>query len=176
MNRYADIDALLRTTDEAFAATLHAVLDGDRHAAAVVLHGSPQRRELLTTAQGALRARPWVPAPQLAHELRFVSEVGRLGGLVDRLARHVVAGGDPIRLSPSRRMEVAVLLDAGDRRFRQLIDGAVAGGLDPAYRGCAAALFEVADHASRDRSTTVVLCGALAAGLLQASRYAATAA
>lgn len=173
MNRYADIDSLINATDEAFQTALHALLDGDRHAARQVLHGSAQRRDLLAAAQDALRARAWVPAPQLGHELRFVAEIGHLGGLVDRLARHVVAGGDPVRLSPSRRMEVAVLLDAGERRFRHLADGAVAGGLDPSYRGCAAALFEVADRASRDRSVSIVLCGALAAGLLQASRCAA---
>lgn len=176
MNRYAEVDSLIRATDEAFRTTLHAVLDGDREAARQVLHGSAGRRRLVAGAQETLRARAWVPAPQVGHEVRFVAEIGHLGGLVDRLARHVVAGGDPTRLSPSRRMEVAVLLDAGERRFRQLGDGAVAGGLDPAYRGCTASLFAVADRASRDRSTTIVLCGALAAGLLQAARFAATAA
>ena len=176
VNRYADIDALIRATEEAFQATLHAVLDRDRHAAREVLRGSAHRRDLLLASQRTLRSRAWVPAPQLGQELRFVAEIGHLGGVVDRLARHVVAGGDPVRLSPSRRMEVAVLLDAGERRFRQLAEGAVAGGLDPSYRGCAAALFEVAERASRDRSMSIILCGALAAGLLQASRYAATAA
>ena len=176
VNRYADIDSLIRATDEAFQATLHAVLDGDRHAGRLVLHGSSQRRDLLAAARCALRARAWVPSPQLGQELRYVAEIGHLGGVVDRLARHVVAGGDPVRLTPSRRMEVAVLLDAGERRFRQLAEGAVAGGLDPSYRGCAATLFEVADRASRDRSISMALCGALAAGLLQASRCAAAAA
>jgi hypothetical protein len=176
VNRYAEIDALIRTTDEAFRATLHAALDGDRHAAREVLHGSAERRDLLAAAQRLLRARAWVPAPQRERELRFVVDVGHLGCLVDRLARHLVAGGDPIRLSPSRRMELAVLLDAGGRRFRQLADGPVGGSLDATYRGCAATLFEVADHAAHDRSTTVVLCGALAAGLLQASRHLASAA
>lgn len=176
MNRYADIDTLIRSTDQAFRATLHAVLDGDRHAARMVLHGSSQRRDLLAAATDVLRARAWVPAHQVAKEVRFVAEIGHLGDLVDQLARHVVAGGDPVRLAPSRRMEVAVLLDAGERRFRQLAEGPIAGGLDSAQRGCAATLFEIVDRASQDRSISIVLCGALAAGLLQASRRASAAA
>ncbi|HTW18325.1 MAG TPA: hypothetical protein VMF51_24590 [Nocardioides sp.] len=176
MNRYADVESLIRATDQAFQATLHAVLDGDRHGAREVLQGAAHRRGLVDTAQAALRARPWVPKPQLVAELRFVVEVGRLGDLVEDLARHVVSGSDPARLSPSRRLEVAALLDAGERRFHHLADGVIAGGLDPTYRGCAATLYAVADRAGRDHSATVELCGGLAAGLLRVSRYAAAAA
>ena len=69
-----------------------------------------------------------------------------------------------------------MLLDAGDRRLRQLADGPIGPALDPAYRGCGSALFEVADHAVHDRSATLVLCSELATTLLQASRHASRAA
>jgi hypothetical protein len=168
--------ALLDSTGSAFGSTLHAALDDDRHAARDVLRGSAARRELLHAAQDAVRERSWVPAPQLANELQFVADIGRVGDLVDHLARHIVAGGDRRPLTPARRMEIAVLLDAGGRRLRQLADGPIGPGLDPSYRGCGSALFEVADRGARDRSATVVLCAALAVLLLQASRHAARAA
>jgi hypothetical protein len=176
VDKPSEIDALLRSTDDAFRATLHAVLEGDRHAAREVLHGSAARRAVLIAAQDALRARSWVPAPQLANELQYVADVGRIGAIVDQVARHVVEGGERRPLTPARRMEVAVLLDAGGRRLHQLADGPVGPGLDPSYRGTGSALFEVADRGARDRSATVVLCAALAVTLLQASRHAARAA
>ncbi len=175
MNLHAEIDDLLRTTDDAFCATLHAVLDGDREAARTVLRGSAVRRSQVTAAQEALRARRWVPGPQLASELQYVADVAHVGDLLDALARRAVAGR-PGHLSPVQRMEVSVLLDAGSRRIRQLRERPAGPGLDPAYRGCGCALFEVADRAVRDRSVTIVLCADLAAALLQASRHAARAA
>ena len=112
MNDYADIDTLLHTTDDAFCATLHAVLEDDRHAAREVLHGSAARRATLSAAQDSLRERTWVPGPQLANELQFVADIGRVGEVVDHLARHVVGGADRRPLTPARRMEVAVLCAA----------------------------------------------------------------
>jgi hypothetical protein len=174
VNFHAEIDDLLRSTDDAFRTTLHAVLDADEEAARGVLRGSAERRALLFTAQHALRRRRWVPAPQLASELQFVADIGRIGELVDALARRVIEGRRS--LGPVQRLEVSVLLDAGGRRLRQLRERPAGPGLDPAYRGCGCALFEVADRAARDRSMTVVLCADLAAALLQASRHAARAA
>ncbi len=176
MNNYAEIDHLLRTTSEAFRAALHAVLDGDKQAARDVLHRSAGRRALVTAARDTLTGRAWVPAPQLANELQFVADIGRVGELVDQLARQVVAGVEHEPLSPTRRLEVSVLLDAGTRRLRQLADGPIGPGLDPEYRGCGCALFEVADRGAHDRSSTMARCSALAATLLQASRHAARAA
>lgn len=175
MNFHAEIDELLRTTDDAFRATLHAALDGDTEAAREVLRASAGRRRQVAMAQEALRGRRWVPAPQMASELQYVADIADVGDLLDALARRVVAGRGG-HLSPVQRMEVSVLLDAGTRRIRQLRERPAGPGLDPAYRGCGCALFEVADRAGRDRSMTVVLCADLAAALLQASRHAARAA
>jgi hypothetical protein len=175
----ADLDHLLRTTTGAFRDVLHAVLDADAALARVVLKGSAARRDLVRAASDDPRARPWVPAPQLGEQLQFVADVARVGDLVDELARHVVADDDPVSLTPARRMEVAVLLDAGGRRLQQpgrVLAGPSGPVMDPAYRGCGAALFEVADHGGRDASSVVETCGVLAAVLLQASRHATRAA
>ena len=174
MNLTSDHDRLLRSTEDAFSATLHALLDEDAHAARGVLRGSAPRRRLLAATQAAVREQRWVPGPQLGNELQYVADLGRVNQLVDVIARLVVAG--PPRLSPACRMEVAVLLDAGGRRLRQLQDGPVGPGLDPSYRGCGGALFEVADYGGRDASAVLQLCGAVAVTLLQASRHAARAA
>jgi hypothetical protein len=172
----ADLDVLLRATDRAFCEALHAVLDDDVPRAREVLKGSAGRRRLAAAAADELRERPWVPAPQLAEQLQFVDDVRRIGDLVDHVARHVVAADDPVALTPSRRVEVTVLLDAGGRRLRQLQAGPAGPALDPGYRGCGAALFEVADHGGRDASAVIGCCGALAVLLLQASRHAMRAA
>lgn len=176
MHITADLDALIRSTAGAFRAVLHAVLDEDAGSAREVLEGSAARRRLVAAAGEDLRAQPWVPAPQLGEQLQFVDDLGRVGDLVDRLARHVVAADDPVVLTPARRTEVAVLLDAGGRRLAQLLAGPSGPALDPAYRGCGSALFEVADHGGRDASVVVMCCGDLAAELLRASRHAARAA
>ncbi|WP_345455052.1 hypothetical protein [Nocardioides marinquilinus] len=176
MNITADLDVLLRSTDRAFREALHAVLDDDVPRAREVLRGSAGRRRLAAAAADELRSRPWVPAPQLTEQLQFVDDLRRIGDLVDHVARHVVAAEDPVALTPSRRTEVTVLLDAGGRRLRQLQAGPSGPALDPAYRGCGAALFEVADHGGRDASAVVGTCGALAVLLLQASRHAMRAA
>ncbi|QIG43844.1 hypothetical protein G5V58_14660 [Nocardioides anomalus] len=172
----ADLDALLRTTSAAFCDVLHAVLDDDVPRAREVLKGSATRRRLVATAGDDLRSHPWVPAPQLNDQLQFVDDIRRVGDLVDQLARHVVAADDRVAVTPARRMEVAVLLDAGHRRLHQLLAGPSGPAMDPAYRHCGAALFEVADHGGRDASVVVEACGALAALLLQASRHATRAA
>ncbi|NYG57275.1 hypothetical protein BJ980_000198 [Nocardioides daedukensis] len=171
-----DFDRALFSTADAFCDTLHAVLDEDLHRAREVLKGSAVRRRLVRAAVDSVRDQAWVPARQLNERLQFVDDVSRANALIDQLARRVVSRDDPVSLTPARRMEVAVLLDAGGRRLRQLADGPVGPALDPAYRGCGAALFEVADHGERDASLTIALCGALAVVLLQASRHATRAA
>ena len=171
-----DVALLLRATTHAFESALHAVLAGDKHAARQVLRGSTARRAALQAAQDTVRARAWVPLPTKVEHLQFVADLGRVGDLVDHLARNVVAGGDPHPLSPSLRMMLAVLLDAGGRRLRALADGPVGPGLDPAHRGCGRTLFEVADRGTHDSSRTAALCSATAVVLLQASRHAARAA
>ncbi|MXG90555.1 hypothetical protein [Nocardioides flavescens] len=172
----ADLDHLLRETASAFRDVLHAVLDDDLGRARSVLAASAVRRDLARAATDELRARPFVPAPQLCAQLQFVADVSRVGDLVDDLARQVVRADDAVELTPARRMEVAVLLDAGGRRLQQLLAGPAGPVMDPAYRGCGAALFEVADHGGRDASSVVETCGVLAAVLLQASRHASRAA
>jgi hypothetical protein len=172
----ADLDALLRGTSQAFCDALRAVLDADPAQAREVLRGSAPRRRLVAAAGAELRSHPWVPAPQLVDQLRFVDDIGRVGDLVDQLARHVVAHDDPVELTAARRAEVAALLEAGHRRLHQLLAGPSGPALDPAYRHCGAALFEVADHGGRDSSVVVETCGALAALLLEASRHAMRAA
>lgn len=174
VNRFADVDALLRSTSQAFHATVRAALAGDRDHAAEVLAGAPARGELVRTASDSLRARTWVPAPQLRRELQFVAGIAHLASLIDQLADRVAAGGSQPP-SPWLTLELSVLLDTGDRRFRQLLDAGCTADLDPTYRGCAAALFEVVDHAAGDQSPTAALCGALATALLQVSRQAAAA-
>jgi hypothetical protein len=174
VNHSSDHDRLLHSVTDALTDALHAVLDEDVHAARGVLRGSAARRRLLAATQATVRDQRWIPGPQLGNELQYVADIGRLSQLVDAVARVVVVG--PPTLSPAARMEVAVLLDAGSRRLRQLQDGPVGPGLDPSYRGCGGALFEVADHGARDRSTVLRLCAALAVTLLQASRHAARAA
>jgi len=171
-----DLDLLLRETAGGFRDVLHAVLDEDPARARGVLLASSVRRELVRADSDELSARPWVPAPQLCAQLQFVADVARVGDLVDDLARQVVRADDAVELTPTRRMEVAVLLDTGGRRLRQLMAGPSAPVMDPAYRGCGAALFEVTDHGGRDASSLVETCGVLAAVLLQASRHASRAA
>jgi hypothetical protein len=174
VNPSSDHERLLDSTAAAFAATLHALLDGDVHGARVVLRGSAPRRRLLTATQSVVREQRFAPGPQLGNELQYVADLSRVNQLVDVIARLVVTG--PPNLTPANRMEIAVLLDAGTRRLHQLQDGPVGPGLDPSYRGCGGALFEVADHGGRDASAVLQLCGALAVTLLQASRHAARAA
>ncbi|WP_122816263.1 hypothetical protein [Nocardioides pantholopis] len=172
----SDLHCLLSSTTRAFEKTLRAVLDGDKPAARQVLRGSAGRRRARAAASDAVRTKVWVPVPLLVEQLQFVADLGRVGDLVDQLARHVVGGGDSTPLSPARRMEVTVLLDAGRRRLRQLDDGPVAAGLEPGYRSCGDDIREVAHRCSRDRSATLALCSALAATLLHASRHATRAA
>jgi hypothetical protein len=174
VNHSSDHDRLLHSTADAFTATLHALLDEDAHTARGVLRGSAPRRRLLAATQAVVREQHWAPGPQLGTELQYLADLGRVNQLVDVIARLVVTG--PPALTPAHCMEVAVLLDAGSRRLRQLQDGPVGPGLDPSYRGCGGALFEVADHGGRDASAVLQLCGALALTLLQASRHAARAA
>jgi hypothetical protein len=174
VNQGADQVRFIQSIRDAFAAALRAVLDGDAHAAREVLRGSAHRRRLLAATQSAIRARPWAPGPQLENELQYVADLGRVGQLVDELARLVVEGEPPP--TPTRQMELAVLLDAGTRRLTQLLDRPLGPGLDPAYRGCGGALFEVADHGGRDSCELMRLCGSLAVTLLHASRHAARAA
>jgi len=171
-----DLHDLLSSTTRAFEKTLHAVLDGDKPAARQVLRGSPGRRRARAVVTDLVRAQPHVPMPRLLDELQFVADLGRVGDLVDLLARHVVGGGDTVPLTPARRMEVTVLLDAGARRLRQLRDGALGPDLAPGYRSCGNALREVAVRGSGDRSATLTLCSALAVALGQASRHASRAA
>ena len=176
MNITADLDLLLRSTAGALRDALLAVLDDDVARARGVLHGSAARRRLVTSAEDDLRAHPWVPAPQLHAQLQFVADLGRVGELVDLVARHVVAADDPVVLTPARRVEVTALLEAGEARLRQLLVGPSGPAMDPAYRGCGTTLFQVVDHAGGDDSVVVGTCGALAAVLLQASRHATRAA
>ncbi|MFD1826484.1 MULTISPECIES: hypothetical protein [Mumia] len=89
--------------------------------------------------------------------------------MIDELAREVTLGSaEPA--GPWLTLELSVLLQTGDRRFRQLLDAGPTGDL-----GCAAALFEVVDHSTRDQSPLAALSGALATALLQVSRQAAAA-
>ena len=172
----ADLVQLLRLTTTAFEASLHAALDNDKHAARDVLHASAERRAALAAAEESVRATAWVPMPTKAERLRFVADVGQIGDLVDELARHVVTGGDTRPLGATHRLTVAVLIDAGGRRLRQLADSPVGPGVDPANRGCGGALFEVADQGAHDSSMTAGLCSTMAVVLLEASRHAARAA
>ncbi len=87
MLRYADVDALVRSTRSALQRCLRAVLDGDADAAGEVLETGPARRALRTEAELTLRSRAWVPAPQVQEELRFVAAVGHVDALLDDLAR-----------------------------------------------------------------------------------------
>lgn len=176
MNTIASVDHLLRSTTDAFHGALHAVLEDDVHRARQVLKDSATRRLLAETAGDAIRTHVLVPAPRLADQLQFVADITQVGRLVDELARQVVEAEDRLALSPTQRLEVAVLLDAGERRLRQLTEGPVGPSMDPAYRGCGSALFEVADHGGRDSSSVVMVCAALAVVLLQASRHATRAA
>jgi hypothetical protein len=176
-----DLDLLLRSTHDAFHDALRSLLDGDRHVARRVLSGSAARRAAVSAAQVSLRGRWQEPMtgrdrPRLVNELQFVADVGQVGRLVDHVARHVVAEGEPGTLTGTQRIDVETLLVAGERRLRQVADRSVGPSLDPVYRGCGGALFEVADRAARSRSTTATLCAALAVTLLQASRHAARAA
>lgn len=170
-----DLHDLLTSTTRAFEKTLHAVLDGDKPAARQVLRGSAGRRRTRAVVIDRIRTQPRAAMPRLLDELQFVADLGMVGDLIDQLARHVVGGGDTVPLSPARRMEVTVLLDAGARRLRQL-DDALVPGLEPDYRSCGNALREVAVRASTDRSATLALCAALAAALIHASRHASRAA
>lgn len=171
VNTSADLSHLLSSTTDAFGTSLHALLDADRHQARQVLRASLDRRTLAAETARACRDHAWVPAPQLHGELRYVADIARVGALCDDLAREIV-GSDSVRLLPTQRMEAAVLLDAGGQRLRQLADGAAGSASCHGYRRCGSALAEVADRGGRDRSTTMVLCGALAVVLLQASRHA----
>ncbi|GAB3253169.1 hypothetical protein GCM10027425_12240 [Alteromonas gracilis] len=176
MNITADLDALIRTTSEDFRAALTAVLDQDVVPARVVLAGSERRRRLAEAAVEDLRAHPWVPAPQLGEQLRFVDDIVRLGEQVEELARTVVLDGVGAPLSASRREHVALLRDAGHRRLRQLLEGPRGPALDPEYRGCGAMLFEIVDHGDHEADVRLSRCCALAGLLLQASRHAMRAA
>ncbi|MBW9206351.1 hypothetical protein KV097_10375 [Mumia sp. zg.B17] len=173
MNRYADIDALLRSSSHAFHDAVRAALTGDREHAGAVLAGSQARHDLARAAEETLRERTWVPAPQLARELQLISGIVRVATVTDRLAAQVVMNPEPP--GPWLALELTVLLDTGDRRFRQLLDTGSTATLDPSSRGCAARLFEVADHSVGDASPTAALCGVLATALLQVSRQAAAA-
>ena len=172
----ADLVQLLRLTTTAFESALHAVLDDDKRAAREVLRASADRRAARSAAQESVLANRWVPMPTKTERLRFVADVGQIGDLVDELARHVVTGGDTRPLCATHRLTVAVLIDAGGRRLRQLADSPVGPGVDPANRGCGGALFEVADQCGHDSSTTAGLCSTMAVVLLEASRHAARAA
>lgn len=177
MHITADLDLLLRDVATAFRDVLRALLDDDRPGALLVLDRAGVRRAHAAAAREDLRSHPWVPSPQVAEQLGVVDDVERIGALVDSLARAVAAGDDPFDLTPARRMEVAVLLDAGGRRWRQLLAGPAGRvGDAAAYRECGAALFEVADHTAQDRSTRLAVCGELALLLLQTSRHAVRAA
>ncbi|WP_182526813.1 hypothetical protein [Nocardioides dongkuii] len=172
----ADLAQLLRSTMHAFDATLRATLAGDEHAAGEVLRGSGARRGEQSAAREAVLARTWVPGPTKAEQLEYVADLGCVGELVDELARHVVAGGDPHALSPTNQLTVAVLLDAGGRRLRQLADSPVGPFLQPSHLGCGKTLLEVADHGTHGGSPTAALCAGLAAVLLRATRHASRAA
>lgn len=184
MNRTAEVDALLRHVADAFRATLHATLDGDRDGAREVADGTAGRRGLADAAHAMLTARRWVPAPQLERERAFVDGVDRIGELVEDLAA-AVADGALHALTPTAQLELTVLLDVGDRRLRQLIDGAVTPEAHATYRGCAAALIDIAGHSAGDPTGDPALrtagasvtarCSLLAAALLVAGRQAAAA-
>ncbi|WP_122817426.1 hypothetical protein [Nocardioides pantholopis] len=176
MNRYAEIDALLRSTHQAFLTSLHAVLEADRGSAAAVLAGARLRQAQVADAEAALRRRAWVPAPQLARELAFVAGIARLGAATDRLAAHTAGADAAPAPSPALSRELTALADAGDRRFRQLIAGASGGGPNRFDQGCARALFEIADHSSLAAAPVVELCAGVAIALLDVGRQAQAAA
>jgi hypothetical protein len=172
-----DLDSLARATGRAFDAVLRALLGRDKHTAREVLRDSAARRLLAASAKESLRTSA-VPAQAVADQLKLVTDIGRIGQIIDHLARRVLDDGDPVSLSPTARLEVAVLLDAGGCRLRELTEWSRTHGLgaDPAHRRSGSALFEVADRACHDPSVSMRLCAGLAVTLLQASRHAARAA
>lgn len=185
MHKFADVDVVLRSASAALRTTLHAARTGDRTGAAAVVAEAAGHAAEAEAARAVLRSRPWVPAPQVARQVRVVDDVEEALRVVVRIAALVALDGRPLP-SPGLDRDLRRLAEAGERRLRHVQDGCV---FEAGDAGCTAVLLDVADRTLGAGGLGVAgggvgegegglgrLVGELAGVLLRVSRDAAVAA
>jgi hypothetical protein len=120
----ATVGPLAALTAAAVSDVAGAARSGDVALARRVLGSSRTRRDALAGAELAVRRRltqqPSRPRAvrRAAGELQLVGELGRVGGLVDSLARTVVVGRTPQHVLDALAPDLEVLRTAGCRRLQ----------------------------------------------------------
>lgn len=172
MHKFADVDTFLRLASHALTTTVDAARTGDAAAAQEVLDAAPHHRAAAKLARRSLGSRAWVPAPQVAGEVRVVDDVEAVLDVLRLIAARVVeAPATPVDVRRERQLRR--LREAGERRLRHIQDGCVFAA---AEAGCTATLLDTADQGAAAADEQGRLLGRLAATLLDASRHAAAAA
>jgi hypothetical protein len=179
---------LATLTAEGLETVTTAARNGDLVAARRVLAASRSRRAARAEAELAVRRQLTQTPPrprafrQSAAELQLVCELGRIGHLVDALARSVVEGYTPPPVLAALAPQLETLGTAGGRRLRHL-DHLAAPAMDADYLRAGTRLrgsLELLERgrpsgAARTRAATSVAttCSGLIRAVLSAGSLAA---
>jgi hypothetical protein len=188
-----DLDKLAILTADALESVVEAALSRDVAAARRVLRRSGARRSAGSLAEARVRQGLAQCPPRtgnlraVASTLQLIADLGRVGDLVDILARQTAATTGPRRVPQLLRRDLMTVGGVGAHWVRQLAKGISGPAMDPGYLRAGCELRAVVDHLTGlegNRGTalaagpvmTATVCSALAEGVLTASRHAARAA